>query len=335
MTLIDGRVGLLATCLGALVLFRWSQGLLSNLIFFLRPSGVGRYLRVQPGTASPAEHPWALITGSGSGLGRALAFELASIGFNIIIHGSNEEKLRTVQESIQAAHPSRSVRILVLDARMCVLLDVPALTAKLNTVADSLQDIQLRILINNVGMPQARPELRPPFDAIDNFSYGELLHNASGNAIFPLLLTRALYPQLVRNHPALILNMGSIAGMGWPLFPSYGPAKSFLMTSAAELRLESRLEGRDIEVLGIDVLGVTGTDTIKEEPSLMTPDAATYAKAVVRSIGCGYPRVAPYLPHAIFFWTLNVLPSSLRDFLSIDMMKKMRHEAANKLKQQN
>jgi 17beta-estradiol 17-dehydrogenase / very-long-chain 3-oxoacyl-CoA reductase len=148
-------------------------------------------------------------------------------------------------------------------------------------------------------MPQARPEPRPPFDAIDTFTYDELKQNAFGNAIFPLLLTRALYPQLVRNQPALIVNLGSFAVTGSPLFPSYGPAKAFIMASAAELRLENMIEGRDIEILGIDVLRFTGSDTTKVKPSLLIPGAATYAKAVVRSIGCGYPHVVPYLPHEI------------------------------------
>jgi 17beta-estradiol 17-dehydrogenase / very-long-chain 3-oxoacyl-CoA reductase len=332
MPLIDARLGALATYLGTLILVRWGYRSISNLAFFFRRSGLSRYLQLKPSADSEGKGSWALITGSGSGLGRALAFELAGRGFNVILHGSNAAKLGAVQEELQATHPSRSIRALVLDARICVLLDGPELAARLDKVAESLQDIQLRVLINNVGMPQARPEVRPPLDAIDTFTYDELLYNASGNAIFPLLLTRALYPLLVRSQPALIINIGSIAGMGPPLFPSYGPAKAFTITSAAELRLENRLEGRDIEVLGIDVLGFTGTDTIREKPSLLTPDAATYAKAVVRSIGCGYPCVAPYLPHALFFWTLGVIPSWVRERVLISLMKTMRQEYADKLK---
>jgi 17beta-estradiol 17-dehydrogenase / very-long-chain 3-oxoacyl-CoA reductase len=332
MDRIDGSFVMLATGLGALALARLSYRLVANMAFFLRHSGVQRYLQLDPGEISRDKESWALITGSGSGLGRALAFELAGGGFNIILHGSNEAKLSAVQKGLQAAYPSRSIRTLLLDARICTLLSGPDLAAKLDEVAQSLQDIQLRILINNVGMPQARPELRPPFDSIDTFTYDELKENASGNAIFPLLLTRALYPQLVHNQPALIVNTGSFAAMGSPLFPSYGPAKAFHMTSAAELRLENRIEGRDIEVLGIDVLGFTGSDTIKVKPSLLIPDAATYAKAVVRSIGCGYPHVAPYLSHALFFWTLDLLPLWVRERVLVNMMKTMRQEAADKFK---
>lgn len=318
--------------LGALVLARSGYGLVSNMAFFLRRSGVRRYLQITPGAEANSKGSWVVITGSSAGLGRALAFELANWGFNIVLHGSNAAKLEAVQAELQTAHPSCSVRILVLDARVCALLNGADLEEKLDAAVKSLDDIHIRILINNVGMPQARPEVRAPFDALDTFTYDELLHNASGNAIFPMLLTRALYPQLVRNQPALVINMGSLAAEGFPLFPSYGPAKAFLMASTAELRLENRVEGRDIEVLGIDIAGVTGTDTIKDKPNLMLPDAPTYAKAVVRSIGCGYARVTPYLPQAIFLWIIRTLPPWIGDRVKATMMKGLRQEADAKLK---
>ncbi|CAI6089083.1 unnamed protein product [Clonostachys chloroleuca] len=321
--------------LGLLVLARWGCSLAADTAIFFRRSGVRRYLEAKPNASAGAKESWALITGSGAGLGRALAFELAGWGFNIVLHGSNAAKLEAVKEELQAAHPSRSVRTLVLDARIGALLNGADLEAKLNAAVKSLDDIHIRILVNNVGMPQARPEVRAPFDALDTFTYDELLINVAGNAVFPLLLTRALYPQLIRNQPALIINMGSLAAEGFPLFPSYGPAKAFLMASTAELRLENRIEGRDIEVLGIDVVGVTGTDTIKDKPNLMLPDAPTYAKSVVRIIGCGHVRVAPYLPHAIFLWVIRTFPLWLGDKVKANMLKGLRAEAAAKLQSAN
>ena len=70
----------------------------------------------------------------------------------------------------------------------------------------------------------------------------------------------------------------------------------------------------------------------KDKPSLLIPDAVTYAKTVIRSIGCGYSRVASYLPHALFFWPLDVLPSWLREQVLVNMVKTMRKEALEKLK---
>lgn len=333
MALLNNQIALLATGLGTLVFARWIYKLAENLAFFFRPSGIQRYL--QPNTVNHAgettQEPWALVTGSGSGLGRALAFCLASHGFNVVLHGSNAPKLLAVQRDLEAAHPTRSIRTLLLDAFICTQLAGPELAAKLNEVAHSFRDITLRVLVNNVGMPQARPELRPPFDKIDSFTYDELLQNASGNALFPLLLTRALYPLLIQNQPSLIINIGSWVSKGLPLAPSYGPAKAFLMASTAELQLENLIEARDIEVLGIDVLGFTGTDTIDDPPNILVPDATTYARAVVRSVGCGYPSVAPWAPHAIVFWVLEVLPRGIRRQILCSLTKSLRRQYAEKL----
>ncbi|KAH8655812.1 hypothetical protein BX600DRAFT_470368 [Xylariales sp. PMI_506] len=336
MILVVDSLAIVATSLGALVLARWSYSFISNIAFFFRRSGVKRYLqprlRAKPGAS---EESWALITGSRAGIGRAYATELARLGFNIVLHGSNAAALQVAKEEMQAAFPTRSFRTIVLDACVAAQVSPAELTAKLDEVAESLQDIQLRILINNVGLPQARPEIRPSLDAIDTFTYDELHANASGTAIFPLLLTRAVYPQLALNEPSLIINMGSLAEKEFPLFPSYGPAKAFTVASARELRLETRVEGKQIEVLAIDVGPVTGTDTIKDEPNLMIVDATTFAKAAVRSIGCGYPLVAPYMPHAFVFWMLRNLPSWLRDRMAVSMMKAKRAEEAEGFKTRN
>lgn len=63
-------------------------------MYFLRPSDIGKYLH------GPA--PYALITGSSDGIGKAVARELYDQGFNIILHGRNEEKTRKVAEELRA-----------------------------------------------------------------------------------------------------------------------------------------------------------------------------------------------------------------------------------------
>jgi 17beta-estradiol 17-dehydrogenase / very-long-chain 3-oxoacyl-CoA reductase len=334
MFILNTHVASLATGLGSFVLLRWIYKLARNLAFFVRPSGIQCYLQTKsnedPGSA--AKEPWALIAGSGSGLGRAVAFSLADHGFNIILHGSNASKLHGVQNDLQAAHPTRSIRTLILDAMIGTRLSAPELVIKFDKVAHGFQDINFRILVNNVGMPQARPEHRNPIDKIDIFTYNELLQNVSGNALFPLLLTRALYPLLARNQPALIINVGSWVSQGLPLAPSDSPAKAFLMASNAELRLKNIIEGRDIEVLVINVLGFTGTDTIHSPPNILIPNAKTYAKAFVRSVGCGYPIVSPWLPHAVLFWVLGQLPRGIRERFLCHMIISTRRDCADNFK---
>ncbi len=48
---------------------------------------------------------WTLITGAGSGIGRALALELAPRGHNLILAGRTVRKLEDVAETVRPEAP--------------------------------------------------------------------------------------------------------------------------------------------------------------------------------------------------------------------------------------
>lgn len=70
------------------------------------------------------ERPWAIVTGSTGGIGKAYAYELVAQGFNIVLHGWNKENLERVkkellhhfQSSKQREGGELKVEYLVLDA---------------------------------------------------------------------------------------------------------------------------------------------------------------------------------------------------------------------------
>jgi len=59
--------------------------------------------------------PVACITGATSGIGRAYARDLARRGFDLIITGRREEKLRELSQEIHREHPDRQVHSVVSD----------------------------------------------------------------------------------------------------------------------------------------------------------------------------------------------------------------------------
>jgi 17beta-estradiol 17-dehydrogenase / very-long-chain 3-oxoacyl-CoA reductase len=276
----------------------WAAGKLSSFIWlFLRPSSFSRYTT----TTRDGSLPWAFITGASSGIGKAFAFELASRGFNIAVHGRSKVKLDATKEALQAKFPTCQVRIVIADASDPSKLDFP-------DIAASVSDIQIKILINNAG---ASMTLGHEFDTIDSYSSEELLANINVNASFPMLLTNALMPNLLRNQPALILNVGSLSDVGMPLFPSYGPSKAFLMTSCVELGLEMAFKKREIEVLGLRIVMVTDTGVIFVPVSYSVPTASTWVRSALARVGCGRPHVVPYFPHAVQVALLEMLPEWL------------------------
>ncbi|KAK3185944.1 hypothetical protein K4F52_005399 [Lecanicillium sp. MT-2017a] len=79
---------------------------------YLLPSRFDRYAHRAP-DGSP---PWAMVTGASDGIGLAFAGELASRGFNVVLHGRNPDKLARVMADLQARNPERTFRIVIADA---------------------------------------------------------------------------------------------------------------------------------------------------------------------------------------------------------------------------
>ena len=291
---------------GGATLFYQTYNAVSFFLPWLKPSTLPRYLETADN--SPA---WAFITGASDGIGKAYAVELASKGFNIVLHGRNLSKLGGVKADLEARYPSRDFRVVVADAKDVTKIDFAA-------VAEQVSDITLKILINNAGatMPWGHE-----FDTIENYTLEELSDNVAVNATFPFLLTHALMPQLIKNVPSLIMNMGTQGDVGMPLFPAYGPAKTFLMASTRELALEQAYKKRDIEVLAVRAGHVSNTGTIMAPTSFMMPDGETWVKHALARVGCGQNIIMPYLPHALMDLVLRSLPDWVATPMKIDVIK--------------
>lgn len=262
----------------------------------LRPSSIRRYLHTTDG--KPA---WALVTGASGGIGKELAHELAGLGFNVVLHGRNERKLERVREELTRAHPAREFRLLIIDASKAFLAaDGPAgaeWTAP-------LRDLNVTVLVNCAGGSTERV-LGP----IEELSVDRLVTDMSVNALFPTLLARELIPQLGRNAPGLIVNLGSLADLGVPQCGVYASCKKYLSMLTVVLGREMRITGRNVEVLGIRIGNVWGTgQTVAKKQDFFSPDASSMAKAVIGKVGCGYPVVVGHWTHALQFAGAKVAP---------------------------
>lgn len=135
-----------------------------------------------------------LLTGSTSGLGRQLAFELARAGHVVVAHGRDGHRTaRLVAELDDAGGEARAVV-----ADLASLAEVRALG---NRVAEAHPDLD--VLINNAGIGFGS-EGAGRAESED----GHELRLAV-NYLAPVALTRALLPVLRANTPARIVNVGS------------------------------------------------------------------------------------------------------------------------------
>jgi len=104
--------------------------------YFLRPSD--GYRKYQQGPQS-----YAVITGATDGIGKSLAKNLYRKGFNVIIHGRNEKKLRATVEEIKALREDGVVESFIADATSA--------SVDYTSIAKRFSDLNITLFINNVG----------------------------------------------------------------------------------------------------------------------------------------------------------------------------------------
>lgn len=92
----------------------------------------------------------ALVTRSTSGIGLALASELCSRGFNVILHGRNHDKLEDVRSKLLIEFPSRQIGVIVLDTAICFSRENYENSCDVILKVTSGRNISL--LINNVSI---------------------------------------------------------------------------------------------------------------------------------------------------------------------------------------
>lgn len=123
----------LGTALFLYCLFR-----LVNFVWFYFIRQIDEYKKYQQGP-----QPYALITGATDGIGKSLAKNLYQKGFNVIIHGRNEKKLKMTVEEIKALREDGIVESFLADAT--------SPSVHFAGIAKQFNDLNITLFINNVG----------------------------------------------------------------------------------------------------------------------------------------------------------------------------------------
>lgn len=135
----------------------------------------------------------AIVTGAGSGLGRALSLELARRGCRVALIGRRKDRLEETRKQIEAADGQASC----WPADVSVSVDVD------NLVHDILLEWkQIHILINNAGV-------FPDSARIAEMEIIDWDRSFATNVRGPFLLTRALLPHMRENAYGRILNISA------------------------------------------------------------------------------------------------------------------------------
>jgi gluconate 5-dehydrogenase len=151
----------------------------------------------------------ALITGSGSGIGLALAEGLAGAGARIILNGRNESKLRNAEKLMKDT--GFRVDKLVFD-----VTDSPAVKKAISAYEKKSGPID--ILINNAGI-----NIRGPFEEIREEDWKKVLEiNVSG----AMIVSQVVGPFMIKRQAGKIINICSVqSDLGRPSIVPYTVSK--------------------------------------------------------------------------------------------------------------
>lgn len=190
-----------------------------------------------------------LITGAGSGLGRALAVEANRHGHRIILVGRRDAPLAETAALI------RDVMILPADVTTA---------AGRASIAATVADTGLDILINNAGIV--------PSGTLETLRDEEIAATLAVNVAAPLSLTRDLLGALSASR-GQVVNMGSVFGdIGFPYFSAYSASKFGLRGWSDALRRELAPRGIAVTYLAPRA---TRTDATAGFDRLVGPMAMT------------------------------------------------------------
>jgi uncharacterized protein len=225
-----------------------------------------------------------LVTGASSGIGVALAEQLAGRGYNLVIVARRADRLDDLAERLRSAH-----RVLV-EAAPCDLSDAAQREKLLASVAASGRRVD--ILINNAGYGMSGRWLDLDPD-VEREMIGVVVSA-------PLHLCRALIPDMVRRGSGAVLNMGSIASFQpMPQMAAYGAAKAFSLSLTNALHVE--LAGTGVTVTACcpgpvrtEFTAVAGGEEVAAGiPGFAWKEPEDVAAAALRGLARGRRLVTP------------------------------------------
>jgi len=209
----------------------------------------------------------AAVTGAASGIGRALALELAARGCDVALADRDEAGLQTVAAEINRTH-SQKVTAHRVD------VSEPQQIADFAQAATSAHP-GLNIVVNNAGVA-----LLGQFNEIDQAQMDWLMNINFWGVVHA---TRAFLPHLARQREAHIVNLSSIFGIiAPPGQTAYAAAKFAVRGFSESLRHELQMAASPVRLSVVHPGGVATNIVRNSRDGTGVADNARRAQSIER-----------------------------------------------------
>lgn len=244
----------------------------------------------------------ALITGGSSGIGLAIARQIAGAGAHVTLLARNIDRLQAAQQQVKAACLDSSQRISIISAELTNAEQVSTALAQ-TTPPD--------FLFNVAG--EAHPGVFEELN-LDIFHW-----MMAANYFSTLYVIKAVLPAMIQRKSGHIINFSSVAGyLGVYGYSAYGPAK-FAVRGLSDV-LRSELADHKIR-LSVVFPPDTRTPQLEYEnqfkPEILkildesnkVMEPGEVARQVLRAVARGQYIITPGFDATIFFHLNNFLGS--------------------------
>jgi short-subunit dehydrogenase len=230
------------------------------------------------------------ITGASSGIGAALALELASRGWQVAISARGKAELSAIAKGQKN-----------ITAFVCDVTDRQAMAATAAKIENKLGPIALGIMNAGIYLPTAFPD----FDAeiFDRTFEVNLTGTVNGLA--------ALMPRMVARGQGHISLVSSVAGYGGlPTSAAYGASKAALFNLGESMAMDLKASGVHVSMVAPGFVKTPATD-VNPFPMPFIIEAEDAARRIANGLAKGkthisFPKRFSYLLRAI-----NLLPRGL------------------------
>jgi butyryl-CoA dehydrogenase len=274
----------------------------------------------------------AVITGAGSGIGRALALALATRGCILALADVNRNGLHETRDQVTAAGAACSTHV----------VDVADRDAVEAFAADVFrQHGAVHLVINNAGVTlvdQAERASYEDFNWIMNINFWGVVYG-----------TKAFLPYLRQVDEAHIVNVSSLFGLvAMPIQSAYNASKFAVRGFTESLKME--LAGSPIGVscvhpggikTGIgehsrvreDSISVTREQLLADFEKAAATTAERAAAVIIRGIEKKRRRILIGFDARLFDWVSRIFPGSYEKILGLERKSHIRNEARRESKQ--
>jgi uncharacterized protein len=251
---------------------------------------------------TPSPSSTAVVTGASSGIGAAIARELADRGHGVTLVARREDRLRELADELAGR-----VRVEVI---ACDVADSAARSGLFDEV--DRRGLTADILVNNAGIGT--------IGAVTNASVDDEIAQVRVNVEAVIDLTTRAVQQMVPRGRGAILNVGSTAGYHpFPGQAGYAASKAFVMTYTQGLRGELAGTGVTVALLNpgpvrTEFLTSAGMDerTFADAfPKFLWTPARDVARTAIDALDGDRGTVIPGLPSQLSARLFQFMPRRL------------------------